>query len=151
MIRTVPSVVLTVSLVLAAGSCRRKKESSAQPVAEEATPTLASTINIADPASAVQFVRGFYAIEAGAWRWTMARFSVVLRPPAAAAKKGATLQFKFNIPETVIARLKPETLNATINGLPLPPQTYTNSGDCLYSRDVPASALTASSVIVDFA
>jgi len=140
---------LAASLILAPAGCKRKRKQQAQ--SEEPLNGLATMLHTADPRVAPQLVKGFHPVEQNSWRWTMGRFSVVLKPPAGAAQKGAVLQFRFTIPDVIINQLKAVTLSATVNGVSLPPETYSTAGDQTYSRDVPASALTGDSATVDFA
>ena len=152
LIRFAPSFALFIAALLSV-ACRSKENEAPQAqaaAAEPDAPVLVSTIEVADPRAKIQLVRGFHDVEAGAWRWTMSKFSVVLRPPTGAAQKGATLQFKFTIPPVSIHRLKSITLRAAVNGFALPPETYTQSGNFVYSRDVPAGALAGDAVPVDF-
>jgi hypothetical protein len=107
-------------------------------------------VNAADPRAAVQLVRGFHGVEQNAWRWTTGSFAVTLKPPANAAQKGATLEFKFVVPGVVIDKLKSVTLSASVNGQKLAPETYTKEGEYTYSRDVPPSALTGDAASVEF-
>ena len=60
---------------------------------------LAAVVNMADPKSSVQLLKGFHDVEQNAWRWTMGKFSVTLRPPLNAPQKGATLVVKLSIPD----------------------------------------------------
>lgn len=99
----------------------------------------------------MQLVRGFYALEGGAWRWTMGRFTVTLRPPTGSAAKGARLEVKLAVPETVLNKVGPVSLSATVGGLAIEPQTFSTAGDHTYTRDVPASALTGEAATFDFA
>ncbi len=112
---------------------------------------LASVLSTADPRIAPQLIRGFHPVEANAWRWTAGQFAVILKPPAGAAAKGATLLFKFTIPEAVIQKLKPLRLSASVNGTALPPETYSTGGEQTYSRDVPGTAVQGDSATVEFA
>lgn len=107
-------------------------------------------VHVADPRAAVQLLRGFHAVEDNAWRWTMSKFAVSLRPPAGAAQKGGTLEFKFSIPEVVMTRLKSMTVSANVNGYAAAPESYTKPGECTYTRDIPASALAGDAVTVEF-
>lgn len=107
-------------------------------------------ISMADPSTATQLVSGFHAVENGAWRWTMKKFSVILKPPAGSDQNGATLRFKLFISDDQINRLGPITLSAEINGTQLDPQTYDKPGDVVYSRPVAADALKGASVKVNF-
>jgi hypothetical protein len=131
-------------------ACQRRKHDPAALVPEPNTP-LVSMVNVNDPAASAQLVRGFYSLESGTWRWTMKKFEVALKPPAGAAENGARLSFRFTIPEVIFTRLGAITVNATINGLALRPETYLKPGDYTYIRDVPASALHGDAVAVEFA
>jgi len=135
---------------LALAGCRSKQKVQVQATEEEA-PSLASTVHVADPRISSQLISGFYGIEGDSWRWTAGKFTVLLRPPRTAAQKGAVLQLKFALPEPVIGKLKTVSLGATINGTALPPQTYTQSGEYTYSRDVPPNLLGGEAVKVEFA
>jgi len=95
-------------------------------------------------------VKGFYGVEAGAWRWTDKQFTVALRPPFGAAQKGAKLTFKLTIPDVVIQNLKTISLSATVAGSALAPETYTTPGDYIYVRDLPASLMSGDTVRIDF-
>ena len=144
------SAALAAMLCLAGVGCRSRHRVPLQQTDEEA-PTLATMVHVADPKTTTQLVTGFYNVEQNAWRWTAGKFSVLLRPPRGAAKKGATLQFKFAIPDAVIARLKTISLSATVGGKSLSPETYTQAGEFAYTRDVPADVLGGEAVKVNFA
>jgi hypothetical protein len=105
---------------------------------------------VKDPVASAQLVQGFYPVEAGTWRWTMKQFEVALKPPPGAADNGAKLNLKFAVPEAILSKVGPITVNAKVNGLALPPETYSKSGDYVYSRDVPATALKGDAVAVQF-
>jgi hypothetical protein len=111
---------------------------------------MSSMVSMADPSTATQLVSGFHAVEQNAWRWTMKKFSVVVKPPVGSDQKGATLRFKLFVPDDQINRLGPITLSAEINGTPLDPETYSKPGDVVYSRPVPPEALKSSSVKLNF-
>jgi hypothetical protein len=131
-------------------SCRKRERMKVE-LTDEGTGQLASMIHAADPRASVQFVKGFHDIEQNAWRWTMGRFSVTLRPPKDAATKGATLQLRLSVPDAILERLKSVTLTAAVNGRALDPETYSKAGEYVYTRDVPAAALAGDGVAVDFA
>jgi hypothetical protein len=141
--------VLAAALVLAPAGCKRSKKVKVQQTEEEA-PRLASIVHTSDPKTASQLASGFYDVENNSWRWTQRAFSVVLRPPAGAAQRGATLTFKFAVPEVVIAKLKDVTVTASVNGSPLPPETYKASGEFSYAKEVAPALLTGESVRIDF-
>jgi hypothetical protein len=103
-----------------------------------------------DARGAAQLLSGFYDPEQSAWRWTMGKFAVILQPPPGAARNGARLVLDLSIPEPVITRRRSVTLTASVEGLPLAPQTYTQAGQYTYSRDVPGTLLAAGPVKIDF-
>ena len=117
---------------------------------EEELPTLASSIDMGDPALAAQLAAGFYTIEMNRWRWTARQFAVVLRPPSGAPVKGATLEFQFSVPQASIEKLKSLSLSASINGATLGGETWRQPGDYTYKRDVPPALLAGDTVRVDF-
>jgi hypothetical protein len=81
----------------------------------------------------------------------MKQFEVALKPPPGSMQNGARLNFRLAVPEPIVAKFGPVTLNATIDGLALPPETYQKSGNYIYTRDIPASALKVDVVVVQFA
>lgn len=142
-------LVALTPLVLTLPGCKRKPPVKVE-VVEEQAPRLATVIHVADPKATVQLVKGFYELEQNAWRWTAGKFAVALRPPRGGAERGAVLQLKFSVADAVIERVKSMTLKARAGKLDLAPETYTKPGEYLYSRDVPASALTGEVVLFEF-
>ena len=140
-------LLLTLSLLVTSFSCKRARRARVETVEEEQG-ALASSVNTADPRHAVQLLRGFYELEQNAWRWTQGKFSVTLKTPS---KTGATLTLKFSLPGAVIERIHSTDLSAKIGDLVLEPEKYDKPGDYLYTRDLPASALSSDSVTIDFA
>jgi len=136
-------------MVLCASSCKRR-ERPAGLLTEEENPRLASIVHVSDPRTASQLLAGFHAIEQNAWRWTQGRFAVMLRTPRKAAERGATLWLKFVVPEAVIQKLNTVSLSAYVGGAALPPESYTQSGEFTYSRELPARVLAAENVRADF-
>src|SRR5437763_1846489 len=110
MTRTRRSTLLLLSL-FALTACRGKHSAPAVRNEEptEGGPRIASSLKMSDAAAPAQLLRGFYSLEGGAWRWTAGTFTVLLRPPIAAAQRGATLTFAFSIPDVVIQKLKTVT------------------------------------------
>lgn len=133
------AAVLTMLSLALLGGCRHKEKG------------LSSMVSMADPSTATQLVSGFHAMENGGWRWTMRKFSVVLKPPAGAEEKGATLRFKMFIPDDHVARLGPITLSAEIDGHQLDPMVISKGGEALYSQVVAPDLLKGPSVKVNFA
>ena len=74
---------------------------------------------------------------------------MALRPPFGAAARGALL-LSLTVPPVIIEKLKNVSLSASVDGSPLPPETYTQPGPYTYKRDIPANLLTPDSVQVDF-
>jgi len=142
--------LLLLALLAPVCGCRRQQQTRGE-ATEEEPPSLASVVHVADRATAAQLLKGFHGLEQGSWRWTAGSFSVILRPPAMAIQRGARLQVKLAIPEVIIQKLKTLTLKATVNSVALPPETFSQPGDHTYSREVPASALSGNSAVVDFA
>lgn len=134
-------------LVLAFLGC---KQSVKVAQTDEEGPRMSSIVHTGDPKSETQLLNGFYGIEQNAWRWTGQQFSVILRPPAGAAQKGATLNVQMAVSAVTIGQLKTITLSASAGGATLSPETYTQAGPYVYTRDVPASQLTGESIKIDF-
>ena len=140
---------LLVGLCALTAGCKSIDVVDLQPTIED-TPALASTIRAGDPAQSNQLVSGFYEIQAGAWRWTAPQFQVLLAVPRAAATRGAQLVLQLSLPDASIASLKNITVAATINRVPLAPETYSTAGPHEYRRDVDPAAFTAKEVSVAF-
>ncbi len=148
-----PATGLVLALALATTfSCsrfRRQKAPAKATIEEQDVEKLLPALNAADPKAAPQFLKGFYAVEGNAWRWTAREFSVVLATPANPAS-GATLELKFTMPDPVIQRFQKVTLQATAGGAALAAESYSTTGAQVYSRDVPPAALKGETVRVDF-
>ena len=113
-------------------------------------PHAASSVNMGDPVHAAQLLNGFYSIEAGAWRWTAKNFSVLLKTPAGAERSGAQLVLKIFLPDAQVQRLGPMTLSADSGGHSLAARTLNRGNEFTYSTPVPADALQAGFVVVNF-
>ncbi len=149
-----PRPTLCLSLVLAAlllatAACKRSQPRADATIEEG--PVLQTMLQMGDPNAAPQLIRGFYEVEAGAWRWTMGKFAVTLSPPPQAATHGARLTVMLVVPEPVIRKLGAVTLSAGVDGVALPGETYAKAGQYVYSREVPAQSLAKRAVTVDFA
>ena len=145
--RLIVAVPLLALLALTQTDCRHRRNKAA--VAED-DGQLLTIVNVADPRAAVQLTRGFYAVEANAWRWAAKDFAVALRRPANAAKHGARLEMKFSLPDAVYSRVGAVTVAAKINQVQLPPATFSMAGAFTYAAEVPASALAADTALVEF-
>jgi len=142
-------IVITLSLALAPLSCKRAKTVHVEQTEEEG-PRLASVVHLSDPKIEPQLVNGFYGIEGNAWRWTAKTFVVVLRVPAGANQRGATLDLAFTVPNVVVEKLKTVTLSAVADGHPVPPETYSQDGQFDYKRDIAPGSLPNNSVRIEF-
>ena len=135
--------------VVSLGACKSRNRTRVQ--TDEEPPRMAAVLSMADPRANAQLVNGFYPVEQNAWRWTASKFSVILRTPRSADQKGATLKLKLTVPDSVIQQVKSTGVSATLNGVDLAPESYTQSGEYIYTRDVPARAFAGDSVKIDFA
>jgi len=135
---------------LAPGCNRKSKPAQPVHVVEEERPALATVVHVADPRAASQLLSGFYGVEQGSWRWTGKKFSVILATPDNVASKNVSLVFKLAVPEPVIQKLRSITLSATVNGVALPPETYRQPGEYVYTREIDAKILGGASAQVDF-
>ena len=142
-------IAMALALALLTAACQRHPP-RVDTLEGENLPPL-SDVAANDARGAAQLLSGFYDVEQSAWRWTMGKFSVILQPPPGAASNGARLIVDLSIPEPAITRRHSVTLAASVEGLPLAPQTYTQVGQYAYSRDVPGTLLAAGPVKIDFA
>jgi hypothetical protein len=147
-LRTMLGLMLAAGVALAP-ACRPRKTANVK-MTDEGGGTLWSVVNVADPNASSQLVKGFYEVEQNSWRWTMSKFSVVLRSPLGSSRNGAKLFLEYVVPDPVLKKLKSVTLSARIGAIQLAPQTVSTSGERRYARDVPASAFADDSVTVEF-
>ena len=113
-------------------------------------PHAVSEMKMSDVAYAPQLLDGFYAVEAGAWRWTAKNFTVLLKAPPGSERSGAELVLKLYLPATQLQRLGAMTLSADAGGYALPTRRFTEPNAQTYSAPVPAAALQSGFVAVDF-
>jgi dolichyl-phosphate-mannose-protein mannosyltransferase len=109
---------------------------------------VASSITMGDARFAKQ-LEGFHEIEPGGWRWTKRQFAVTLGAPDVTGGRNTRLSLQLNIPDAVIQRLGPITMNVSLNGHALPPETYLRAGDYTLARGVNAAWLNAASNRID--
>jgi hypothetical protein len=142
------AAVLVTALLLAAPACKHPDVHVTDTIEE--APRLASTVRMGDAGMASQLAGGFYGVESGAWRWTMRRFAVNLRPPAHSAQRGAVLELHLTVPPPSIQKLGAIALSAAIGDSALAPETYSKAGEYTYRRDIAASLLGGDAVRIDF-
>ena len=109
----------------------------------------ATMLNTADPRADKQLVSGFFGNE-GLGRWTGRTFRAILKPPPAAARKGAIVVLRFGVPKTSMDVLGSIHLSAIVNGVALSAHEYSKDGQADYIRDVPATAFRDGNATVDF-
>ena len=152
-------MILILGMALAGAACTGKQssvtpqnegDSGSQAVSNDA-PSKNSLVRMNDPTAAAQLLNGFYAIENNAWRWTAGHFSVLLYTPPGASQRGATLTFKFSVPEPAAQKFGNVTLTASIDGMALLSRTFDKPGAYTFTTDVPAAMLPTDSVKIDFA
>jgi len=145
-----------IGMALALAACKHEAAAPAAtstPAAVPAPPPpveLVSVLNMNDPQAPTQLTKGFWGLENNAWRWTASKFAVTLRPPAGAAQNGARLEMKLTLPAGFLDTIGPMTLSASVGGVALDPEKYTKTGDYIFKRDVPASALSSDKVAIEF-
>jgi hypothetical protein len=122
-------------LALAAGACRK--------------PGPQSIIRMADLHTEKQLLKGFYQLEAGAWRWTDKDFSVMLKVPEDAAKNGGVLTLQGSLPPESVQN-GPMEVTGEIDGKALEQKSFSKPGEIIYRVDVPASVLTHPLIAADF-
>jgi hypothetical protein len=104
---------------------------------------------MADLHTQKQLLKGFYQLEAGAWRWTDKDFSVMLKVPSEASKNGGVLTLQGTmVPESVQNR--PLEISSQIAGQPLEKKSFSKPGEIIYRVDVPASLLSRPLIAADF-
>lgn len=141
-------VALLAAVAFSPAGCKRKRRAKIQ--VDEQNTGLATMVNVADPRTSVQLLRGFHEVENNAWRWTTHDFLVSLKPPAGAAQKGAVLALSFTVPPVLVEREKSVTVSAVVNGYATAPQTYDKVGEYVYRRDIPASVLGGEAAVAEF-
>ncbi len=141
---------LVAALALAPLGCKREPKTVRVVTPEGEAPVLATVVTTSEASQEPQLLNGFYGIENNSWRWTGKQFAVLLRAPAGAVQDGAALDLAFTIPQVAIDHDKSLTLSASVEDTPLPPETYSKSGQYEYRHDVPASALTKDAVRIHF-
>jgi hypothetical protein len=105
---------------------------------------------MSDPSAKEQLAKGFFGLEAGAWRWTAGNFSVVLKTPPGSAQKGATLTLGLVASDAVLKQVHSQTLAASIGSTALKSEKYLDPGGHTFTADIPAALLTGDTVTIDF-
>jgi hypothetical protein len=143
------TISLAALLCLSATACKNRNPIRLEQTIEESQP-LVSALRFSEQSRTDQLVKGFFDLQANAWRWTAPQFEVVLAAPAGAKTKGANLVLEFDLPDPTIDALKNITVSARVNRETLAPETYSTTGQHEYRREIPASAILSPEVVVDF-
>ncbi len=94
-----------------------------------------------------RLLHGWHELEPGNWRWTERKFAL---NAGATAGGRAAFELRFSLPEQIFARLGPLTLRATVNGAPLPAETYSQPGDHVYAQAIDPASLGAANIAIEF-
>lgn len=108
-----------------------------------------SIIRMSDLHSQKQLLRGFYDLEAGAWRWTQRTFTVALKVPGDAATKGAVLTLQGSVQPGSLQNGSLE-ISSAVGDTALASQSVSKPGELIYRADVPPSALAQPVVLAEF-
>ncbi len=140
------------ALALLASGCSKKANQTAQTdQGEPAVNTpLVSSLKMNAPSAKEQLTKGFYQLEAGAWRWTAGNFTITLKTPPGAAQKGATLTLNLVASASVLQQVHSQSLTAAVGSQTLKTEKYLDAGAHTFTADVPASLLTGDTVAIDF-
>ena len=111
---------------------------------------IVSALKMSDPSAKEQLAKGFYQLEAGAWRWAAGNFSVTLKTPPGAAQKGATLTLALSVSDAALKQFHSQTLAASVGATALKSEKYVDAGSHTFTADIPATALTGDTVTIDF-
>lgn len=139
-------------MVLSLAACKRQEETAENTpgAAKDAPVVLKTSFNVSDEQAAAYMLHGFHNLEENQWRWVGGKFGVTLAEPEGAAQNGARLELKFAYPEAAFKKLGPLTLTATVNGQPLLPEPYKESGKFMFARDLAGSTFHGGPVTVEF-
>ena len=141
-------ITIAVCCALFSG-CNRSEPVNLQHTVEEPKP-LASVLRVNDPSISGQLLSGFGAVEANSWRWVGPNFAVALGVPPGIAASGASVVLDFSLPDASVKILKRLTISGRVGGATLSPETYDTPGAHKYQREIPASALKADNLEVQF-
>ena len=80
----------------------------------------------------IRLLNGWYRMEKRAWRWTGREFGAVIENMAGSTR----FDWRFRLLPDLLKSGNALTVEATVNGQPLAPETFRNPGDHLYSRTI---------------
>jgi hypothetical protein len=110
-----------------------------KPMVDSHHSELREFIAMSDPAAAVHIVNGISGkVEAGAWRWTDERFTLMFGVPAATGNK---LVMEFTIAGETFAQTGPVQMTYFVNGRVLDKVRYDSPGEKRFEKAVPPGSL----------
>lgn len=80
----------------------------------------------------MRILNGWHKMENRAWRWTGREFGAVIENRAGATR----LEFVFQVTQALLKSSDTLVVEATVNGEPLPPETFRTPGKHVYSRPI---------------
>jgi hypothetical protein len=96
-------------------------------------------IEMSNAAAAEHIVNGIAEkVEAGAWRWTEERFTLMFRVPSI---EGNKLVLEFTVPTDTFAQTGPFHITYTVNGRVLDKVRYDSPGEKRFEKAVPPVTL----------
>jgi len=101
-------------------------------------------------AAAASLLKGFHQIEGTGWRWSARNFSITLTAPDPPGVLGDRLLVQLYIADSVIRNLGTTTLSARIHGHSLAPETYHQTGQYTFTREVSPDWLTPGPNVFEF-
>ncbi len=138
-------------LVLAACFGCSREDPGPTPVASEQAAHIPDEIlyelNFGENIEASRLLRGLYDSE-GPWRWTARTFSVSLDRPN--AKPPLYVELDFALAKPLMDQFESVTLSASANGHDAGSEKFTEDGRYLFSKPLPAEALTSEKIQIDF-
>jgi hypothetical protein len=96
----------------------------------------------------VETAYGWTEDEGVGWRWTLPRFGAWLRPPRLV--RSAQLELRIFVPDEHFVLTGPITIEATVAGRLLGPQTFPASGDWFYRAEITDLPEDGSPIFVEF-
>jgi len=88
---------------------------------------------IAKTKPTIRLFGGWHEIENRAWRWTTREFGAILDNLTGSTR----LEFRFEITAALLNQGTPLTIDASVNGVQLPPAIYAIPGKHVYSQAIP--------------
>lgn len=126
----------TLALLLSAAACKKPKDATnpVAPIATAERPAY-SYAQANDIRVAPQFVKGWYGVEDGAWRWMAKESVTVLKSPKTFP---AQFEVRFTLPKGTMTTVGgPVTFTVLIDDKPLAEETYTQDGNYILQKNVP--------------